>query len=258
MTDDHDQEKIDWDKTHDWSLRPGFVNRGYINDPETEELLFDGTYLRDGMRVLNGRTKNLQDLSWVGSDLCEDRAMENNRWCTISHVREERARDYHFISFFATYDDGVKIKRQHPIDNSWIVKKDSIPEDHEHNEECFEYFPGFPADLICQDVRVTNAVSAHPPMDYTKSPWEDSGKSEKEAEVPDRVKVDKSIQNMQVAVREFNKALFDLRRTLFSFYVNTTYGKMKSPEDFRKENNLTNPRDMLDFLRRAPGEEDPV
>jgi len=258
MTDDQnniEDEEIDWNTTTDWTSRPGFVNRGYINDPEIEELLFDGTYLRDGMRVLNGRTSSFQELSWIGNDLCEERAMENNRWCTISHVREERTRDYRFISFFATYDDGIKIKRQVSIHDCWIVKKDSIPQTHEHNEECFEYFPGFPADLVCEEVRETNAVSPHPTLSPTDSPWgvgEEFKKSIpsleslldkaemdiflRNPEIPERIKFEKVIQKIQLAVRDFNIALLDLKK--ITLYVNTKYGKMKSP--------------------RAPGEEDPV
>lgn len=108
----------------------------------------------------------MRDLSHIRTDLDIELAFEDNRWCKVSHVREETTFSHHYIAFFATYDDGIKIKRQIPIHCPWIVKKDSIPQEdrHEHHEECGTQFP---ADMICVDV---------PPKDdadtvLKKDPW---------------------------------------------------------------------------------------
>lgn len=92
-------------------------------DPETEDLLPGGNYLANGMRVLfanpdeRGRPEDLED--WA-----RDRALERNRWCTVTNLKIKG----HSVKFVAVYDDGTKRVRSTAIQDSWLVKKDSIEE----------------------------------------------------------------------------------------------------------------------------------
>lgn len=103
------------------SLVPKF----YEMDPKTEDLLFDGTRLLNGMKVLIDN--NDVRVRAIESDLEEDwqitKAKKYNRWCTIEEIRYAQ----HFIHFVGVYDDGSKAKWSEPISLSWYIKKDSIP-----------------------------------------------------------------------------------------------------------------------------------
>lgn len=111
-----------------------YVSKYYTVGPE-ETLLFDATELRNGMEVVAGDPGDREDpLSVIsGSEL---RTYEithynlkvKNRFCTISRVRVYD--DYNHIpqvSFIATYEDGMQVKRTHRLSAPWIVKNDSIP-----------------------------------------------------------------------------------------------------------------------------------
>lgn len=107
-----------------------YVGKYYTVNRETETLLFDGTYLRDGMVVVSGEMNDRDDLKEEIRDEAElyERNMYS-RWCTISHVRIEKLhyRNIPQVSFIATYEDGNQIKQTFPVPKSWIVKNDSIP-----------------------------------------------------------------------------------------------------------------------------------
>lgn len=119
-----------------------FVDKFYQMDPAFEDLLPDGTFLKDGMVVLIEDSLSRVEMDRaINDDRGYDmsRARENNRWCTVSHVqfRSHPQIDYesgrsiglnHLVSFVATYGDGTKTKRTYNVSYSWIVKKDSIPQ----------------------------------------------------------------------------------------------------------------------------------
>ncbi|WPJ30603.1 hypothetical protein [Streptomyces phage Psst4] len=102
-----------------------FVPKYYVMDPEIEEIVFDGKSLADGMVILiadpNERARPEKDLD---GDWGQDRLLERNRWCTISKVTVEA--EVNTLYFLATYEDGTQRKRSHSIQQSWIVKKDSV------------------------------------------------------------------------------------------------------------------------------------
>ena len=102
-----------------------FVPKYYVMDPETEEVVFDGKSLADGMVILiadpNERARPEKDLD---GDWGQDRLLERNRWCTVSKVVVEPG--VNSLYFLATYEDGTQRKRSYSIQQSWIVKKDSI------------------------------------------------------------------------------------------------------------------------------------
>lgn len=110
-----------WRHQTSWIGRPGYVDRYDDYNPEIEELLFDGTYLCDGMRVLLD-WRYREKLSQVHGLENQRNASEKNRWCEISHLRM----DDQNVAFFATYDDGRIIKRIYQVSTSWIVKKKSL------------------------------------------------------------------------------------------------------------------------------------
>ena len=99
------------------------VGKYDMTDPATEELLFDGHELKNGMIVV------IEDveLRWDVVDDPDDKnvyyLMMMNRWCQISNVLVRNMK----VEFIATYEDGFQIKRTTDVSKSWIVKKESIP-----------------------------------------------------------------------------------------------------------------------------------
>ncbi|QAY17192.1 hypothetical protein SEA_MADAMATO_74 [Streptomyces phage Madamato] len=104
-----------------------FVPKYYVMDPDTEEIIFDAKSLADGMEVLigdpNERARPEKDLD---GDWGQDRLLERNRWCTVSKVTMIPG-TANSVQFLATYEDGTQRKRSYSVQQSWIVKKDSIP-----------------------------------------------------------------------------------------------------------------------------------
>jgi hypothetical protein len=120
------------------TLNEEYVDKYYLPNLEEETLLFDGTYLREGMRVLAANfeyRRDLADLSLLTDNPSEYRAeefrlKELNRWCTVGQIgKETEGSRFQFINFIGTYDDGMVIKRTASLNAPWIVKNDTIPED---------------------------------------------------------------------------------------------------------------------------------
>lgn len=106
------------------------VQKYFEMDPKTEDLLFDGTHLRNGMTVLIEDPEEKQDFDSANASRTDPaargimwRARKLNRWCTVSNLLVEGD----FALFVGIYEDGGKMKRMHEVDSSWFVKKDSIP-----------------------------------------------------------------------------------------------------------------------------------
>lgn len=102
-----------------------FVPKYYVMDPETEEIVFDGTCLENGMVVLiaNPNERARPETDW-SRDWSLDRLNECNRWCKVSKVTVFP--EINVVHFIGTYEDGTQRKRKYSIDESWIVKKDSM------------------------------------------------------------------------------------------------------------------------------------
>lgn len=120
-----------------------FVEQFYEMNPDTEDILFDGTELRDGMVVLienDSSRENLGTVSLSGGAMLT-KALVNNRWCTVSNIRIENS----LVYFIAEYENGIKKKRWTSDTYAWYVKKDSIPKDKVEapdkmrSEEAFGY-----------------------------------------------------------------------------------------------------------------------
>jgi hypothetical protein len=120
-----------------WSTsgpRYGLVNPFYEMDPKTEDIVFDGTRLKNGMNVLIASAAMRAQFDFGSEELAPvllDLALERNRWCIISHVTIDNDAVFPLVRFIATYPDGTKRKRVHGIHQAWLVKLDSIPQSAE-------------------------------------------------------------------------------------------------------------------------------
>jgi hypothetical protein len=100
-----------------------FVPKYYEMDPVIEDLLFDGSYLLDGMIVLVGDPRFRVDLTEEMTPDHAEAAKRFNRWCSVTNLIV----GHEYIAFLATYEDGTKRKvvldRRWP----WLVKLNSLP-----------------------------------------------------------------------------------------------------------------------------------
>jgi hypothetical protein len=110
--------------TTEWSTTmniPAGSTVDYDMNPETDDLLFDGTELRDGMVVIP-ENKYQRD---------PRRGSHADQWCRATRVtiRPSKINDVpmEFLEFIGVYADGFKAKFSLGTVNSWIVRKDSIP-----------------------------------------------------------------------------------------------------------------------------------
>jgi hypothetical protein len=92
----------------------------YDMNPDTDDLLFDGTELRNGMIVLP--ESKAQRAQRYGSHA--------DRWCRAERITIRPSTingvPVKFLEFIGIYADGYKAKFSLGTVNSWIVKKDSI------------------------------------------------------------------------------------------------------------------------------------
>lgn len=109
------------------NLSGEFVDKYYEMDPQTEDLLPDATFLRDGMVVLigtSGSRLGLKDLRTEG-----DKEMHRirNRWARIQHISFRPMVVGQRIEFIATYAGGIKKQVSYDASTAWLVKLDSMP-----------------------------------------------------------------------------------------------------------------------------------
>lgn len=109
-------------------IQPTYVSRFYEMDPEVDDLLPDGTYLRDGMHVLLEDSWMRGDADRAGCNVFEDeRLREANRWCEVSHLTiQPRPDAMPLVSFVAIYPDGTKKKRRYDASYAWLVRLFSL------------------------------------------------------------------------------------------------------------------------------------
>lgn len=111
----------------------------FAMNPETEDLLPDGTYLREGMVVLiegnivSGNPERLAKMTEddPGYSYEKARCDESNRWAKVTHLKLRSMYDSNdqLVTFIAVYADGTKRKRTYNESYAWFVKLDSIPEE---------------------------------------------------------------------------------------------------------------------------------
>lgn len=104
------------------------VPQFYEMDPETEDLLFDGTLLQPGMVVLIEAPELRMPLEFADAAPLAPEQMDvaklNNRWTKIV-IAEIHSGDVSFIGEFA---DGTRRKRSTPVRYAWLVKRNSLPD----------------------------------------------------------------------------------------------------------------------------------
>lgn len=110
-----------------------FVPKFYRMNPKTDDLIPNGKYLMNGMRVLVDSSKQRMNRDSELSDWQEDRALEVNRWCTVGAL--EMIGDS--VRFIGVYDDGSKRMRSYTVDQAWLVKIDSVRESANIHTEKF-------------------------------------------------------------------------------------------------------------------------
>jgi hypothetical protein len=101
----------------------GLVDAFYEMDPETEDVLSNGTLVVDGMKVLIESPSNRTIVHDQLSDTGLYEARRDNSWCKVENSAIEGA----YVTFVGVYEDGVKRKRTVAKSEAWIVKKDTIP-----------------------------------------------------------------------------------------------------------------------------------
>lgn len=103
-----------------------YVDTYYEMNPETEDILLEGTLLVDGMKVLIEGPEFRESITEHMESADISRARMRNRWCVVDQVKTELNNGLN-ISFIGVYEDGTKRKWTVPADYAWIVKKDSVP-----------------------------------------------------------------------------------------------------------------------------------
>lgn len=115
---------------------PVLMPPNYIMDPTLDDLLFDGTRLRNGMEVLienpHVRTPLPKDLREITPE--EMHRYKHNRWAIVADLAyrsyyDNRNQRVVLVEFVGTFDDGTKAKFSVGVTNSWYVKVASIPVD---------------------------------------------------------------------------------------------------------------------------------
>lgn len=115
-------------------VRKGLVGKYYEMNVEEDDLLFDGTKLRNGMWVLiedDSRRVNINVDEFSSADDFIYRARKWNRWMNVSEVVVDEV-EVHFI---AKYEDGIKHKIDIGSNHSWYVKRTSIPKSNDTKPE---------------------------------------------------------------------------------------------------------------------------
>lgn len=100
-----------------------YVDKYYEMDPESEDLLDNGSLVIDGMKVLIEDPDFRQNIYDGMTALEISNARMTNRWATVEKAKLLGDR----LSFVGVYDDGIKRKVVREIALAWLVKKDSIP-----------------------------------------------------------------------------------------------------------------------------------
>ena len=102
-----------------------FVPLNYLNDPETEDLIFGDQLVEDMVVLIEGRLSRANpDNYQTTSPHDQHRIQETARWCRVISIRREDG----VITFIGEYGDGTKLKRSYHYSFAWYVKKASMPD----------------------------------------------------------------------------------------------------------------------------------
>lgn len=128
-------EKIYYSITEFFQQVVSLMPKYYKMDPQTDDMLPNGHYLVEGMKVLIGNP-DMRDRpeSSFGAEWEKDKLLTRNRWCTVTYPQVSEKEE---LTFVGVYEDGTK--RQHIVSAhyAWLVKKDSIPDPMaRYNEVC--------------------------------------------------------------------------------------------------------------------------
>lgn len=96
-----------------------FVAQYFEMDPATDDLLFGGTLLTNGMEVLIEDDSKRGDILSHGSNANDATLRKYNRWAVVS----EYQRFSTTIAFIGIFEDGSKKKFSENITDAWYVKK---------------------------------------------------------------------------------------------------------------------------------------
>jgi hypothetical protein len=109
-----------------------FVQKYYRMNPEIEDILFDGTELENGMKVLIEDQNFRQNITLATAMNPEafDNALRMNRWMEVQNVTVKD----NIVEFIGRYDDNTKSKHRFALRTAWLVKKDSILDPTEYQE----------------------------------------------------------------------------------------------------------------------------
>lgn len=110
-----------------------FIDQYYEMNPAFEDVLPDGTHLKDGMIVLieSPLYRMSVDIDPENFDPAKRYVARTlNRWCTVSPGSIKIIPGCpDVVTFVGVYADGGKIKRISKVQDAWIVKLDSLPFD---------------------------------------------------------------------------------------------------------------------------------
>ena len=137
------------------------VPKYYTMDPETEDMLPDGTHLANGLRVLIADPDQRERPEKLGvnelgvtQDWLRQRLLDRNRWCTVSHFKFTN--NGQTVSFVAVYEDGTKSKYNIGASYAWLVKTDSVHEvgkiDGENYRKVVKIVKGVVDEVACTEV----------------------------------------------------------------------------------------------------------
>ena len=112
------------------AVNTAFTPQHYISDPDTETVLFDGSFLKNGMVVMVGSPvlRVNVDTPYPMSPDEMGRALQYNRWAKVSHLNgfAYLPSGHKMVEFLATYEDGTQMEFHIAQSYSWIVKKSSV------------------------------------------------------------------------------------------------------------------------------------
>lgn len=114
--------------------QPKFTDQYYRMNIEEDDLLFDGTCLLTGMKVLiEENTCRINPAAMGIPEGFKDRSEKYNRWCVVGVIKFRGE----LVEFIGLYEDGTKRKFTEHLSKAWYVKKDTYDSAHDvHEKAC--------------------------------------------------------------------------------------------------------------------------
>lgn len=104
----------------------------YRMNVEEDDLLFDGTCLLTGMKVLIEENNSRVNPAAMGMpEGLKDRSEKYNRWCVVGEIKFRKD----LVEFVGLYEDGTKRKFTEHLSGAWYVKKDTYDSAHDIHEK---------------------------------------------------------------------------------------------------------------------------